>query len=185
MTVNIKIHSNRRSIIFFCFAIFPAHLTFFLCVLHRQAERGICSTALCAAWLWHLLRRPWVPSERQAAVCLAAFSQVGTVCSLLGMQRLAHREEELNTGGIGEGWMLFFSGMRLEKPSRLTYPMSDSSEAVLARLHVHNMIRIVTQKRAPQISHWSSRENVADLFCLYVSTTQVENTLLCIGLYVC
>lgn len=26
-----------------------------------------------------------------------------------------------------------------------------------------------------------NKENVADLFCLYVSTTQVENTLLCIG----
>lgn len=38
---------------------------FFLCVFHQaldaqQAERSICSTALCAAWLWHLHRQPWV-----------------------------------------------------------------------------------------------------------------------------
>lgn len=26
-----------------------------------------------------------------------------------------------------------------------------------------------------------NKDNVADLFCLYVSTSQVENTLLCIG----
>lgn len=29
-----------------------------------------------------------------------------------------------------------------------------------------------------------NKETVADLFCLYVSTTQVENTLLCIGVFV-
>lgn len=30
-----------------------------------------------------------------------------------------------------------------------------------------------------------NKEKVADLFCLYVSTSQVENTLLCIGFNVC
>lgn len=47
-----------------CFHHFSCAPDFF-CVFHQtfdaqQAECSICSMALCAAWLWHLHRQPWV-----------------------------------------------------------------------------------------------------------------------------
>lgn len=66
MTVNNEI-VNGDYLLFVIFFFFPAHLIlFFLCVFHQtffdaqQAERSICTTAICAAWLWHLHRQPWV-----------------------------------------------------------------------------------------------------------------------------
>lgn len=48
-----------------CFVILLHTWFIFLHVFHQaveagQAERSICSTAVCTAWLWHLHRQPWV-----------------------------------------------------------------------------------------------------------------------------
>lgn len=62
VTVNIEICGDRRGTICFASSFFCTPDIFCVCFpLHaQQAERSICSTALCAAWLWHLHRQPWV-----------------------------------------------------------------------------------------------------------------------------
>lgn len=78
---------------------------------------------------------------------------------------------------VGRRLEVVFSGTRLESA------MIQCSSSKLVRIACpqygkNDNIKEVTT----DLTMWNcNEENVADLFCLYVSTTQVENTLLCIG----
>lgn len=93
------------------------------------------------------------------------------------------------------GWISnmleLFSGMKWESlgdaccavpwfsfgPFSLLYYMSDRSCMVTNMTSIKNTKEIVTDLTLGNCN----MENVADLFCVYVSNSQVENTLLCIG----
>lgn len=104
MTVNTEI--GRGTI---CFALsFSCTPDIFFCVFYQaldaqQAERSICSTALCAAWLWHLHRQPWV-LQRGRLLSVGCSQPSGDSLhlesfSVTGNTKVGIQEGGLNTGG--------------------------------------------------------------------------------------
>lgn len=92
VTVIMVICGGRRGTVRFA-SSFCCTPDFFFCVFRQaldaqQAECSICSAALCAAWLWHLRRQPWV--LQRGRLLSAMWGQFGLS---LGMQRLACRDE--------------------------------------------------------------------------------------------
>lgn len=108
MTVNIEIRGGRRGTT--CFASSFSCTPDFFCVFHqaldaRQAERSICSTALCAAWLWHLHRQPWV-LQRGRLLSVGCSQPSGDSLhleslSVSGDTKVGIQGGGLNTGGRG------------------------------------------------------------------------------------
>lgn len=109
-----------------CFHHFPAHLIFF-CVFHQtfdaqQAECSICSMALCAAWLWHLHRQPWV-LQRGRLLSVGCSYPSGDSLHMeslsvsgdtkVGIQRVTYSEEDY-IRMVGRRLEVVFSGTRLE-----------------------------------------------------------------------
>lgn len=98
---------------------FPAHLIF--CVFHQaldaqQAERSICSTALCAAWLWHLHRQPWV-LQRGRLLSVGCSQPSGDSLhlesfSVSGDTKVGIQGGGLNTGGRGRLDVVFRDEVR-------------------------------------------------------------------------
>lgn len=167
----------------FVFIIFPAHLIFFVFSI-----RLLMHSKLSAAYaVWHYAQRgsgtytDSPGSFREVGCCLlAALTQVGTVCTwslcqYLGIQRSAYSEEDY-IGMVGGRLEVVFSGTRLESAM-----IQCSSSKLVGIACPQNDIRMIKEVTT-DLTLWNgNEENVADLFCLYVSTTQVENTLLCIG----
>lgn len=108
MTVNIEILWRQTGDYLLLLRHFPA--PDFFCVFHRaldaqQAERSICSTALCAAWLWHLHRQPWV-LQRGRLLSVGCSQPSGDSLhleslSVSGDAKVGVQGGGLNTGGRG------------------------------------------------------------------------------------
>lgn len=92
------------------FCCTPDFYFLFFCVFHQavdaqQAERSICSTALCAAWLWHLHRQPWV-LQRGRLLSVGCSQPSGDSLhlesfSVSGDTKAGIQGGGLNTGGRG------------------------------------------------------------------------------------
>lgn len=136
MTVNVGIRGGRRGTICFASSFFLAHLIV-LRVFHQaldaqQAERSICSTALCAAWLWHLHRQPWV-LQRGRLLSVACSQPSGDSLhleslSVSGDTKVGIQGGGLNTGGKGRLDVVFRDEGR--KPRWQTYLLSNGSVLV-------------------------------------------------------
>lgn len=143
MTVNNEI-LNGDYLLFVIF--FPAHvILFFLCFPPdffdaQQAERSICTMAVCAAWLWHLHRQPWV-LQRGRLLSVGCSQPSGDSLhmeslSVSGDPKVGVWGGGLNLGGKGRlGVVLFFFRDRVRI-------CNDS--VLLLELRGHNMIRMIT-----------------------------------------
>lgn len=108
VTVNIQIADGGLFALASSFSRTP---DFFFCVFHQaldaqQAERSICSTAQCAAWLWHLHRQPWV-LQRGRLLSVGCSQPSGDSLhleslSVSGDAKVGIQGGGLNTGGRGK-----------------------------------------------------------------------------------
>lgn len=79
----------------------------------QQAERSICTTAICTAWLWHLHRQPWV-LQRGRLLSVGCSQPSGDSLhmeslSVSGDPKVGAWGGGLNLGGKGRlGVVLFF-----------------------------------------------------------------------------
>lgn len=66
----------------------------------QQAECSICSTALCAAWLWHFHRQPWV-LQRGRQLSVGRYQPSGDSLHLESFSVSGDAKAGINTGGLG------------------------------------------------------------------------------------